>query len=166
MKTTLAFVPCLLSFLSALPACGDDGPSDVGGAGGAGASAGGGGGASGGVGGDGTYQQGPYTCCGEGHGLDCCPPGSLPDPETGQTATCFQYGGVVGACTPEGDVLEGKDICALCCGDLVRIESSAPSSDGASCEETAPPSVLVCAACGDGVCGTGENECNCPDDCQ
>lgn len=162
MKTQhLRVIRCLLLLLSSSPACADDGPTNVGGGGGGGATAGGGGAA----GDDGTYQQGVYTCCGEGKGLECCPPGSLPDPGSGKTATCFQYGGVVGACTAEGDVLEAKDICALCCGTLVRIESSAPSSDGASCEETAPPSVLVCAACGDGVCGLGENECNCPSDC-
>jgi hypothetical protein len=24
----------------------------------------------------------------------------------------------------------------------------------------------VCARCGNGECGPGENECNCPDDCE
>ncbi|MFO0549162.1 MAG: hypothetical protein U0271_12295 [Polyangiaceae bacterium] len=161
MKIPSRVACCLVFLLSPLAACSDDGPSNNGGSGGE-AGATGGGGASD----DGTYHQGVYTCCGEGKGLACCPPGSLPDPDTGQTATCFQYGGVVGACTPEGEVLEGKDICALCCGALVRIDSSAPSSDGSTCEPTAPPSVLVCAACGDGACGLGENACNCPDDCQ
>lgn len=116
---------------------------------------------------DGRYSQGVYLCCAPGEDRDeACPPDTLPDPGHGRGATCFGYGGVVGACTVAGDMLEGKDICATCCDDLVRIDNSAPVGAGGACEETAPPSLLVCAACPDGTCGTGENKCNCPADCQ
>jgi hypothetical protein len=145
-------------------ACGSDEPTtshhgDRSGDGGA--SSGGDGGNSDGAG---RYTQGVYACCAKGEGRSCCPPDSLPDPETGRSATCFAYGGVSGDCTAEGASLEAKDICSLCCGALVRVDSSAPASDG-SCEPTNPPSVKVCAACGDGACGSGENRCNCPEDC-
>jgi hypothetical protein len=116
---------------------------------------------------DGRYSQGVYLCCAPGEDRDeACPPDTLPDPDHGRSATCFGYGGVGGACTVAGDMLEGKDICATCCDDLVRIDNSAPVGAGGACEETAPPSLLVCAACPDGTCGTGENKCNCPADCQ
>ena len=112
----------------------------------------------------GRYSQGVYSCCAEGEGRTCCSPETLPDPKVGRTATCFQYGGVRGACVAQGNTLEAKDICSTCCPGLTRIESS-ERVDGGTCEPTAPPSVFVCAACGDGVCGAGENACNCPGDC-
>jgi hypothetical protein len=119
----------------------------------------------GGNGGEGgRYHDGIYTCCAKGEGLACCPPDSLPDAGSGKEATCFKYGGVLGDCVPAGGQLEGKDICALCCGSLERIDNSAPDAQG-NCQPTNPPSVLICAACGDGMCGVGENRCNCPADC-
>jgi hypothetical protein len=114
----------------------------------------------------GRYRQGVYLCCAEGEGRACCPPETLPDPAVGRSATCFQYGGVRGACVRAGESLEGKDICALCCPGLTRVGSEKPSGDGGVCEPTAPPSVFFCAACGDDVCGDGENPCNCPADCK
>lgn len=111
----------------------------------------------GGAGGDGSYHQGVYLCCAKGEGTACC--------EGEPQGTCFQYGGTVGDCAPEGDVREGKDICSLCCPGLAEVEYLAPDASGA-CEPQAPPSVLLCVACGDGVCGKGENVCNCPDDCK
>jgi len=113
----------------------------------------------------GRYRSGPYTCCAEGEGRSCCPPETLPDPSAGRTATCFQYGGVRGACTGAGGTLEAKDVCAICCAGLTRISLDAPG-DGGACESTAPPSLFLCAACGDGVCSEGENRCNCPGDCR
>ncbi|MFO0746064.1 MAG: hypothetical protein U1F43_10370 [Myxococcota bacterium] len=114
---------------------------------------------------DGRSAQGVYLCCAPGEArADCCPPDTLPDPEHNRSATCFQYGGVVGACVDEGGQLEAKDICSTCCPGLTRVDSTAPASDG-TCQETAPPSVFFCAACGDGTCGTGENRCNCTADC-
>jgi len=104
---------------------------------------------------DGRYSQGVYTCCAKGEGIGCCPPESLPDPSIGRTATCFSYGGVYDDCVPEGEELEAKVICAICCPGLTRLEA---------CEQPLP-SVFVCGACGNGVCGPGESACNCPADC-
>lgn len=114
----------------------------------------------------GRYTQGVYLCCGPGEGRSCCPPNTLPDPNVGRTATCFQYGGVTGRCTAEGQSLEAKDICSVCCSGLTRVESSAPGGDGGACVPTDFPSVFRCTACGDGTCGLGENRCNCPADCK
>lgn len=115
----------------------------------------------------GRYQQGSYLCCAKGEERSsCCPPDSLPDPSVGRTATCFQYGGTFGDCVPEGQSLEAKDICSICCGGLVRLEASASNGDAGACAPTGPPSIFICGACGNGVCGPGENACNCPGDCQ
>ena len=123
-------------------------------------------GGSAGDGASGRYTQGVYSCCAEGEGKSCCPPETLPDPAKGRTATCFQYGGTAGECVAAGGTLEAKDICSICCPGLSRIELDAPSADGGACESAAPPSLFVCAACGDGTCGRGENRCNCPADCK
>jgi hypothetical protein len=104
---------------------------------------------------DGRYTQGVYSCCAKGEGLACCPPESLPDPSIGRIATCFQYGGVRGDCVTEGEDLEAKDICSICCPGLTRLENCVGL----------PPSNFFCGACGNGVCGPGENTCNCPADC-
>lgn len=111
----------------------------------------------------GRYQQhGVYSCCAEGEGTACC--NGKPQ------GTCFQYGGVSGHCADEGDTLEAKDICSICCAGLVRIESTTPvqgAVDGGTiCQASAPPSVFYCTQCGDGTCGAGENLCNCPQDCK
>jgi hypothetical protein len=105
---------------------------------------------------DGRYTQGIYSCCAKGEERSCCPPESLPDPSVGRTATCFTYGGVRGDCTPEGEQLEAKDICSICCPGLTRLEI---------CDPSFPPSAFVCGACGNGECGPGESACNCPADC-
>ena len=118
------------------------------------------------VGGDGRYQQGSYFCCAKGEERSCCPPDSLPDPSVGRTATCFQYGGILGDCVPEGQSLEAKDICSICCAGLVRLEASAPLGDAGACAATGPPSIFICGACGNGFCGPGENGCSCPSDCE
>lgn len=64
------------------------------------------------------------------------------------------------ACRGEGRDIEGKE--GRCCEGLSAIPASRPE-DG-ECRD-APPSVQVCARCGDGVCGPGENRCNCAGDC-
>lgn len=69
------------------------------------------------------------------------------------------------ACHSEGQDIDGKDIGAgaRCCPGLTAISSSQP--DNGKCVNFAPPSILICTHCGDGVCGQGENPCNCPSDC-
>ena len=105
---------------------------------------------------EGRYMHGIYSCCAKGEERTCCPPETLGDPTTGRTATCFQYGGVLGDCSDTGETVEGKDICALCCPGLERADP---------CDPTAPVSLFVCIVCGDGVCGPGECTGNCPQDC-
>ncbi|MEJ7735311.1 MAG: hypothetical protein WKG00_39770 [Polyangiaceae bacterium] len=49
-----------------------------------------------------------------------------------------------------------------CCSGLAPVAAS-EKQDG-QCTDLASDDV-VCVRCGDGVCGTGENECRCPGDC-
>ncbi|MCX6789536.1 MAG: PKD domain-containing protein [Candidatus Gribaldobacteria bacterium] len=74
------------------------------------------------------------------------------------------------SCLQEGE--EGIPTAALyksCCSGLVSIGKS--SDYDASCNLTPDAKIAmrlggVCTACGNGVCGTGENQCNCPSDCK
>ena len=112
---------------------------------------------------DGGWDDGVYHCCAEGDGTACC--------DGYDVGMCFEYGGVYGACTPGGGEYEGKVICALCCDGLTATEPMVETTeiyDGypAGCGPGPEPvSFLVCVACGDGVCGEGENRCVCPADC-
>jgi hypothetical protein len=107
-----------------------------------------------------SYMQGVYTCCAAGDGTNCC---------SGiRQGLCFRYGGIYGQCIGEGDVFDGKVVCAFCCPPLESRAAVAPPGDnpGASCQERRLlVSLLVCVRCGDGRCGPGENDCNCPLDC-
>jgi hypothetical protein len=111
----------------------------------------------------GEYDDGVYHCCADGDGTACC--------DGYEQGMCFQYGGVYEGCVPAGGEIEGKVICALCCDGLVEREPMVETTqvfDGypEGCGPgPAPPSILVCVACGDGVCGEGENRCVCPEDC-
>lgn len=75
-------------------------------------------------------------------------------------------------CIGEGQRFSAKEG-MTCCHGLIRAEVSQPvqSEDvrGAgqleACEPDAPPDIKVCVACGNGICGPGENPCNCPADC-
>jgi len=109
------------------------------------------------------YTDGVYQCCAQGEDTSCCV-----DEEPGM---CFEYGGYYGDCRQEGELLEGKIICGLCCEGLQQKEPMIETDDGPSdypdgCGPgEAPPSILVCVACGDGICGSAENRCICPEDC-
>jgi hypothetical protein len=50
-----------------------------------------------------------------------------------------------------------------CCSGLAAIGCSTPDSEG-FCGEPCV-GAMVCAQCGNGICGLGENICNCPTDC-
>jgi hypothetical protein len=129
----------------------------------------------------GTYSQGPYTCCGDGQRLSCCTKDKgllgfdISDDGTitpvGDTslaqANCFRYGGTAGMCMPQGEQVEGKDICAICCAGLKKSPALEPG-DGGTCVASggASLSVAVCLPCGNGVCDKDENRCNCPSDCK
>jgi DNA replication protein DnaC len=95
----------------------------------------------------------------------------FPEPTSG---TCFEHGGIYGACRKEGEQREGKVICGRCCDglesvdDLVVGDAIPPELDSLpeGCDRSpAPESLLTCIRCGDSVCGAGENWCNCPKDC-
>jgi len=117
-----------------------------------------------------------FVCCQPGEGVDCCPPGSIPEPGSGRTAWCFQYGGVLGECTVEDAQLEARDICSVCCNGLVRVDTIALATpddrpdatfeqNGHLCVRSGLFSLFWCTACGDGHCRGEENGCNCPSDC-
>ena len=63
----------------------------------------------------------------------------------------------------ENDWIEAKN--ERCCNGLVFIDIAYPG-DGGSCQYPAPPSAMLCAFCGDGVCNPPENRCNCGADCK
>jgi len=69
---------------------------------------------------------------------------------------------------PEGCYEEGEyfnlleDPNAICCHDLTQIKYSFLIDD--QCISPACP-CFVCTKCGNGSCGIGENQCNCPEDC-
>jgi len=67
------------------------------------------------------------------------------------------------ACTGDGAEFTPKLIGAHCCDGLSPIADSHPDETG-TCTQL-PPDALICADCGNGACGPGENVCNCPADC-
>ena len=67
-----------------------------------------------------------------------------------------------GVCSGEGDVISLLDPEQVCCPGLDMIEVSEPTSGGL-CMTVGD--MAICAYCGDGACGLGENICNCPVDC-
>ena len=111
---------------------------------------------------DGRRVLGAILCCASGEGTACCPGG-------GTSFTCQPYGGSYRRCIGAGEIYEGKVACALCCDGLVRKNLDEPEPATGSqervCTRDAPPSLLICIRCGDGVCGAGENSCRCPADC-
>jgi len=108
--------------------------------------------------------DGPYRCCAADAGTSCC--------EGTKQGFCFQFGGDYGDCRGAGERYEGKVICAHCFPGRVRLADIVPGNGEPNdslpegCDSSrAPLSIGICLACGDGVCGTGENYCNCPADC-
>jgi len=65
------------------------------------------------------------------------------------------------ACGKEGEVFASEN--PECCDGLVAVPNSEPDEKG-NCGMAMFPS-SVCVMCYDGICGTGENTCNCPEDC-
>ena len=75
-----------------------------------------------------------------------------------------------GNCVDDGHTVGLKAIGARCCnGDNhITLRALTPNSDGGApfCQNTAPGDVQLCTVCGNGVCSSGENVCNCPQDCK
>lgn len=78
------------------------------------------------------------------------------------------------SCIKEGE--KGSTGCGspdceeICCSGLTKISDARfiPAVGGNGCElgmGSAGP-IFICAYCGNGVCGKGENKCNCPGDCK
>jgi hypothetical protein len=77
-------------------------------------------------------------------------------------------------CVEEGVKYSARDPTLRCCEGLVRLEAYRESANPSlqledlprGCEPAGPPDIKVCARCGDGICGPGENRCNCVADCE
>ncbi|MDO8524503.1 MAG: hypothetical protein Q7R99_02650 [bacterium] len=57
----------------------------------------------------------------------------------------------------------------ICCKGLTGIDDVSPNPFDGGCMGPISGGLggsFVCAACGNGVCGTGENQCNCSADCK
>ena len=66
------------------------------------------------------------------------------------------------ACTSEGQTYSVHPASLQCCAGLTVVSCASPSSSG-TCQSCVGAS--VCTRCGNGICGPGENYCNCPSDC-
>jgi hypothetical protein len=54
-----------------------------------------------------------------------------------------------------------------CCSGLNKIGPDSPDSFSGECvRPIGAQGPYVCAKCGDGICGKGENRCNCSQDCK
>ncbi len=73
--------------------------------------------------------------------------------------TAFQWCQPIENCLREGDIKFG--ITDECCGELKLV------GDGSYTPEAVCVSSQygICLNCGNGICGVGENQCNCPEDC-
>lgn len=68
-------------------------------------------------------------------------------------------------CAKEGKGILSNDQAKQCCSGLTKVSTSI--IDNATCTPVTVSSVYsdICIKCGNGICGTGENKCNCPADC-
>ena len=66
-------------------------------------------------------------------------------------------------CAQEGESVPVVPGARQCCDDLSKISCDEPDSNGNCSAHCIGAS--ICAHCGNGVCGLGENKCNCPEDC-
>ncbi|MCX6789295.1 MAG: hypothetical protein NTZ42_01635 [Candidatus Gribaldobacteria bacterium] len=73
-------------------------------------------------------------------------------------------------CGKEGVIFYNPDDTRnICCAGLQAVYTqNTYYADGQenTCALGATPRNVVCTACGNGVCGKGENQCNCPADCK
>lgn len=66
------------------------------------------------------------------------------------------------SCEPEGSTASGKEF-TQCCEGLTSISPEEPVNG--KCQPFGMD-FGVCSQCGNGICGPGENYCNCPRDCR
>ena len=67
-------------------------------------------------------------------------------------------------CIKEGESKAIYPDAPACCEGLKEIGCDKPDSETGECKEGCA-GASFCTNCGDGVCGAGENKCNCPSDC-
>jgi len=68
------------------------------------------------------------------------------------------------ACVGEGDSYAVVPDHLDCCAGLTGIGCDEPDQFGV-CPTNPCADAMYCTYCGNGICGLGENKCNCPDDC-
>lgn len=78
--------------------------------------------------------------------------------------TSFSCSDASVACTTEGKDFNGKSCGEDCCLGLMRAVKAHIDLMSGQCRYN-PPDDILCIACGDSICGTSENFCNCPQDC-
>jgi hypothetical protein len=64
----------------------------------------------------------------------------------------------------EGEVFESFGSGKICAPGLTAAVWKMKASDGAGCAQPRCP-CHICVKCPDGICGEGENDCICPEDC-
>ena len=67
-------------------------------------------------------------------------------------------------CSGEGQMIGTYPGGGICCAGLTPISTVSPDSRGV-CPSTPVVGSSICTRCGNGICGIGENYCNCPQDC-
>ncbi|MEA3343531.1 MAG: hypothetical protein U9Q92_05160 [archaeon] len=67
-------------------------------------------------------------------------------------------------CAGEGESVPVVLGAPECCEGLTKIGCEKPDNNGI-CPTEPCVGASICAKCGNGVCGNGENKCNCPEDC-
>ncbi len=68
-------------------------------------------------------------------------------------------------CAGEGESVPVVPGAPECCEGLTKIGCEKPDNNGI-CPTEPCVGASICAKCGNGVCGHGENKCNCPKDCE
>jgi hypothetical protein len=70
-----------------------------------------------------------------------------------------------GDCAQEGESVPVVPGAKKCCPGLKKISCEKPNSNNI-CPTELCGGASICANCGNGICGSGENKCNCPEDCK
>lgn len=85
--------------------------------------------------------------------------------------SCSSTGGTEVACITEGNMYDGEStsLGVHCCSGLTResfvsLMESGTATDGGTCA-AGPLNLFICLRCGNGVCESAENHCNCAVDC-
>jgi len=124
-----------------------------------------------------NYRNPSFICtnCGDGNcglGENYC---NCPE-DCKESKECVGEGG-------KGSMFDGDPNNNICCVGLEKVQNSYPIEEGVSYPMKDPYTIekspdyptkgcllfrsgFVCTKCGDGICGKGENECNCPEDCK